>query len=450
MADRSRAIAKRGTWTDAHVRRLFWRAGFGATRAEVSTWTARGKGATIAWLLDGGRGPRLVGPEPRVDGKALDPVNEYGHDVLWWLDQMIRTQRPLVEKMTLFWHNHFATNDQDPPLMLRQNYTFRKYALGNFRRLLEAVTKDPAMQAFLSLSDSDKAAPNENYARELMELFTMGSGYTEQDIREAARALTGFRSVNSGDTLVGVSYDPGSHDAGAKQIFGRSGRFDYKGVLDLVVRRPQHPGFLVAKLWRYFVTEPISPATQNALARVYRRSRLELKPVLKAILGHPALYANLDAPDMVKAPIVYVAGALRTAGRGIDRSDWADRLSAMGQRPFNPPNVAGWEWGPAWMSTNTMRARFEAAGSLIEDGPASVADGSTSPSLSPADALGIARQAVGEPWLSRETGGALADMAAAFFAGVDAGDSDTRQQRADQSQRALRHLLVSNPDGQLH
>ena len=124
------------------------------------------------------------GSAPTVNGKRLDPVNEYGHDVLWWLDRMVRSQRPLVEKMTLFWHDHFATADQDTPLMLGQNHTLRRGGLGSFRTLLGAVTRDPAMQLFLSLADSDKRAPNENYARELMELFTLGSGYTERDIRE--------------------------------------------------------------------------------------------------------------------------------------------------------------------------------------------------------------------------------------------------------------------------
>ena len=157
-----------GTWTEAHVRRLFWRAGFGATPAEAKAFAARGKAATIEWLLNGGPGPKLQGPPPKVDGKPLDPNNEWGHDVLWWLDRMVRSQRPLVEKLTLFWHDHFATSDQETPLMLRQNKMFRRRALGDFRALLTAVTKDPAMQLFLSLADSTKEAPNENYARELM------------------------------------------------------------------------------------------------------------------------------------------------------------------------------------------------------------------------------------------------------------------------------------------
>src|ERR687895_1148373 len=150
-------------WTEAHVRRLFWRAGFGATPQEAARFAQAGMDATLRFLLRGDGGPQLEGPEPTVDGQPLDPVNEWGHDILWWLDRMVRSRRPLVEKMTLFWHDHFATSGQDTPLMLRQNAMFRRHALGSFRKLLRAVTADPAMQLFLSLADSHRDAPNENY-----------------------------------------------------------------------------------------------------------------------------------------------------------------------------------------------------------------------------------------------------------------------------------------------
>ncbi len=177
-------------------------------------WAKHGKKATLHWLLNGGRGPHVIGPGPTVDGHGIDPTNEWGHDVLWWLDRMVRSQRPLVEKMTLFWHDHFATSDQQTPLMLRQNKMLRGRALGSFPSLLRAVTTDPAMQLFLSLADSDKGAPNENYARELMELFTLGRGYSEHDIREAARALTGFQSRWShGGDFQGIRYSRENHDA---------------------------------------------------------------------------------------------------------------------------------------------------------------------------------------------------------------------------------------------
>src|SRR2546423_864596 len=315
-ARRRRRRTASSAWTEAHVRGLLWRGGFGATPAEARRWAAGGLAPPLRWIADGGPGPRRRGPAPTGTGKPLDPVNEYGHDVLWWLDRMVRSQRPLVEKMTLFWHDHFATADQDTPLMLGQNHTLRRAGLGSFRSLLGAVTRDPAMQLFLSLADSDKRAPNENYARELVELFTLGSGYSERDIREAARALTGWESRYANDHFQGLRFNPESHDPGVKRIFGRSGRFGTDAVLDLVVAHPKHAPFLVAKLWSFFVSEPPRRTTVRGLAALYRRSGLRIKPVLRAILSHPSLYRSLDAPDMVKAPVVLVAGALRATDQG--------------------------------------------------------------------------------------------------------------------------------------
>src|SRR5918997_33012 len=191
---RRRARRRPDGWTERHVRRLFWRAGFGATPREAAHWSRRGKAATIRWLLNGGPAPVPRIAKPRTEEGPLDPLNEWSHDALWWLDRMVSSPRPLQEKLTLFWHDHFATTEQDTPLMLAQNRTLRRHALGRFPALLEAVTRDQAMLLFLSLAGSSKDAPNENYARELMELFTLGRGYRERDIRQASRALTGFRA----------------------------------------------------------------------------------------------------------------------------------------------------------------------------------------------------------------------------------------------------------------
>ena len=223
------------------------------------------------------------------------------------------------------------------------------------------------MLLFLSLADSDKEAPNENYARELMELFTLGKGYSETDIRQAARAMTGFKSKWTDDGFQGISYDAERHDAGVKKIFGKRGRFTWKDVLDLVLAHRSHPPFLVNKLWSYFVTEPPSRATTRDLAAIYKRSGMKIKPVVAAILGHPALYRNLGAPDMVKSPVVYVAGSLRTAGLPLTMDSPTWMLDSMGQRPFDPPSVAGWEWGPAWMSSNSMRVRFDWGNQLLRE-----------------------------------------------------------------------------------
>jgi uncharacterized protein (DUF1800 family) len=431
-------------WTEAHVRRVFWRAGFGATPREARHWARRGKGATIHWLLSGGHSPAPRIKGPNVDGHRLHPNDEWGHDVLWWLDRMIRSRRPLQEKLTLFWHDHFATTEQDTPLMLAQNHTLRRHALGPFPALLQAVTRDPAMLLFLSLADSDKEAPNENYARELMELFTLGHGYKERDIRQAARALTGFRSDWHDDGSVTCSYDSEWHDAGAKRVFGRVGHFDWKDILHLCVHHPDHAPFMVGKLWDFFVGGRMPGGTRARLVRIYRGSGLRIRPVLGAILSHPALYRDLDAPTMVKSPVVFVAGALRTTGQGIDRDSWTWLLEGMGQYPFHPPSVAGWEWGPSWLSSNSMHVRFDCTNYVLDTPRVRVKDGSTPVRLSPRKAVARARRATGEPWTSRRTDHELLRLANRLVGG------ERDQQGADMCQRVLRHLLISGPDGQVH
>jgi len=456
------SMAAPGAWTEDHVRRLFWRAGFGATPREAKRWAQRGQEAAVQWLLEGD-GRELRGPSPRIDGVPIDPVNEFGHDQLWWLDRMVRSMRPLQEKMTLFWHDHFACKDQTP-LMLAQNQTMRRLALGDFRALLRAITLDPAMQRFLSLAGSNRRKPNENFARELLELFTLGSGYGEDDIREAARALTGFTAPRDPATgLPTVRYDDRRHDALAKTIFGRPGAWGWEDALELALTHPTHAPFMVDKLWRFFITTPPDAPTRANLERTYVASGLQLKPLLGAILRHPALYRALEAPDMVKSPAVYVAGFLHTSGRPVDRN-WASLLEDMGMKLFSPPSVAGWDWGPAWLSTNAMRARFTFASAFTASGPAKVRPGSAPRDAPPAAAIEQARTAVGKPWSSKRTDKLLRDMATQWGEPRRAkpkpkpkkrkGSQVTRaplsRVQADTLQRALRHLLVSGPDAQLH
>jgi hypothetical protein len=439
------------SWSEAHVRRLFWRAGFGATPAEARRWARRGKRATLDFVVDGPPGgARLRGPAPHVEGRRLDPLNEWGHDGLWWLDRMVRTTYPLQEKLTLFWHDHFATSDQDTPLMLAQNRVLRRRALGSFRDLLGDVTRDPAMQLFLSLADSTKDAPNENYARELMELFTLGSGYTERDVREAARALTGYTADWHDNGTVTIRYEADEHDDGVKALLGRRGRLGIDDVLDLVCAHPRHAPFLASKLWSFFVATPPSRATVRALADTYRRSGLRIKPLMRAILEHPALYRRLDAPDLVKCPVVYVAGALRTTGTYISHDYPTWMLTTMGQQLFSPPSVAGWDWGPAWMSSNAMRQRFTLGNYVVNYGRPSVRRGGAPATLTPREAYERAWRAVGEPQVSPATRATLTHLAARFFDDLDPAWRDQADWRGEALQATLRHLLLTCPDSQLH
>ncbi len=434
-------------WTEAHVRRLFWRAGFGATPAEAARWAQAGKAATLRWIVNGDGPAKLVGPEPTVDGRGLDPRNEWAHDSLWWLDRMVRTTRPLEEKMTLFWADHFACRDQDTPLQLSLNRTLRRHALGSFPRLLHGVTVSPAMLMFLSLAGSDPNAPNENFPRELLELFTLGSGYSERDVREAARAMTGWKARWGSSGFGGVYYSGKERDRGTKRIFGKKGRFDYKDVLKLAVRHPRHAPFLVEKLWGFFVGTPLDVPTRRQLVKTYRGSGHRVAPVVATILAHPALYANLGAPDMVKAPVVQVAGALRAVGRPVDEEAWGWLLAQMGQELFKPPTVAGWDWGPAWLSTTTMHARFEVATYLVKKGPLEVPDKSVPVGWDAARQLEAALEATGRPWISPTTRETLLTTAREINTGLKSWEVAPM---ATLTQRALRHLLLSGPDAQLH
>jgi uncharacterized protein (DUF1800 family) len=430
-------------WSEAHVRRLFWRAGFGATAREVHLWARRSKKAALDHLLDPSPA-QLEGPRPRVGRRPLDPLNEFNDDKLWWLDRMVRSTRPLEEKMTLFWHDHFATRNQPTNLMLDQNRLMRRKGLGSFGTLLREVTYDPALARFLSLTENVAEAPNENFARELMELFTLGSGYTETDIREASRALTGIRERrNAREQVTGVYFDPGYHDKGRKTIFGHTGNWGPDDVLRLCVAHPAHAPFLVAKLWDFLIGGAIPAGARDALAAQYVRSGLQLRPLVRSILARPELYRHLDRDDMVKWPAVLVAGQLRTMGAGVTIPDWPWLMASMGQSLFSPPSVAGWDWGTRWMSSNAMRARFGVANAIVRDGgPAAVHNGQVRRELKPDQHLAMAIRAVGSPRITATTRRELRRLIASY------GRHPGLWER-NQLQRSLRHLLISGPDNQV-
>ncbi len=434
------------------MRRLFWRAGFGATADEARHWRARGRRRTLDWVLAGDGAAQLRGPDPSADGKPLDPVNVPGHAVLWWLDRMVRTTRPLEEKMTLLWHDHFATRDSDRPLMLRQNETLRRRALGRFDDLLRDVTLDPAMQLFLSLTGSHKSAPNENFARELMELFTIGTGYTEDDIREASRALTGFVVVVENGRVTGIRFEPSNWDPGPKTIFGHTGAWKWDDVLRLCLEHPAHPAFLVTKVWDFFVPTPIPEATRRRLTAAYVRSGRRIAPLVRRILEQPELYADLHRPSQVKWPAVYVAGQLRQAGAPVRSPNWHHHLASMGQTLFHPPSVAGWDWNEQWLSSNAMRARFVVGNELVRpNGELAVREGTVDLGWGVEEHLGHALAALGQPPISRGTRLVLERLITAGLqhSAMNQKDEKIRRGHVESLQRAVRHLLVSGPDNQV-
>ncbi|HWB23560.1 MAG TPA: DUF1800 domain-containing protein [Gaiellaceae bacterium] len=361
--------AYEGPFGPEQAERLLWRAGFGPRRGEATTLAKLGLADAVTSLVDPGP-EKLVGPKPHDDhGHPLAPKDAWGHDHCWWLDKMVRTSRPLVERMTLVWHDWFATSNEgvgSQALMLAQNELFRRNALAPFNDLLLGVTVDPAMLLWLNGTDNVKGSPNENYGRELMELFTLGAdrnAYTERDVREQARSLTGWQnrwSKGRGD--FDFHLDPKQHDDGIKHVFGKSGDFDWRDACNLCLANPKHASFFVTKLWSYFVPTPPSSTTLASLEALYT-DRNEVKPVVQAILMHPDLYVG---QRMVKPPIVHVAGLLRRIGMGITTTDWAWIGQLSGQQLFYPPNVAGWD-DTRWLDTATFRGRWIGAGRVLQN-----------------------------------------------------------------------------------
>ena len=351
----------RGEFGRLEAKRLLDRAGFGARPREAKRLARRGRRKAVRSLTRPPGSARLVGARPRDgEGNPLARYDAWGHDHLWWLDRMVRSDQPLIERMCLVWHDWFATSTDkvSQRLILDQNEMFRAKALGSFHDLLISVTKDPAMLVWLDGIENTRRHPQENYARELMELFSLGpnrGAYTEGDIREMARALTGWRAEWDEDIgLHGFRFDASRHDPGRKTIFGKTGNYDWRDACRLVVEHPKHARFFVEKLWSYFVAEPPHADTRAELERIYRREDYRVRPVLEAILEHPDFYRG---PRMVKPPVVHLASMLRARRRGIDTEEWVWLCEGAGQRLFSPPNVSGWDH-ERWLDTSTMRARW--------------------------------------------------------------------------------------------
>ena len=277
----------------------------------------------------------------------------------WWLTEMLVTPSPLTEKMTLFWHNHFVSGQQkvrSPQLMYRQNDLLRRHALGNFGELLHAVARDPAMVIYLDSASNRKGQPNENFAREVMELFTLGEGnYGERDIKEMARAFTGW-SINpeTGEFL----FRPFAHDDGEKTVLGRTGNFDGDAALDILLAQPQTAEFIVTKLWREFISPSPDPAEVRRIARIFRDSRYDIRAALGALLVSDAFYATKNRAALIKSPVELVVGTLRQFNFGTgDVMPFVLTANQLGQALFAPPNVKGWPGGEAWINSSTLLAR---------------------------------------------------------------------------------------------
>jgi uncharacterized protein (DUF1800 family) len=437
-------VVMNAMWDD--VAHLYRRAGFGATPDELDRAASAGYEATVDELLGGlGAGPDPTGdrlsppvPAPPTAGSfptagaaaARSRAAEVAALQHWWLDRMIVTSTPLREKLTLLWHGHFATGAskvRDARLMYLQNQLFRISGAGSFEALNQAVAKGGAMMAWLDTATDKVGHPNENFARELMELFTLGIGqYQEAEVQAAARAFTGWVYDRHTDRW---ALRPRQHDDGRKTFLGRAADLGGEDIIDIAVHRPASAAFVTARVWSHlaYPVAPDDPVVRD-LVPVYATD-LQIRDLVRAVFLHRAFRSPAARSGLVKQPIEYLVGAAR-ALRLDAALDHADRLAtpapptaggapaarpvpslvtlatAMGQTPFDPPNVGGWPQNQYWLNTGTASARLRAARLL-----AGRADLSAVADVAPARRAGAVARQLGITAWGQTTAGALSHVA---------------------------------------
>jgi hypothetical protein len=343
--------SKEMPWDLRRVGHLYRRAAFGANWAELQSGLGNGPQTCIDELLKGGD-EGLAWPE------SIRKGNVGRHIPAWWLKRILETKEPLREKMTIFWHNHFATSNakvNNAGYMIGMIQLFHKHALGNFAKLLHEVTLDPAMMVWLDTNASKKGMPNENYARELMELFSLGIGhYTEQDIREAAKAFTGYEIKDGKGTL-----NAGQHDASEKSLLGKSGKFKAEDIVDICLEQKSCPSFIVGKLFRFLVSDSMSagPELLNPLANEFRQSNFEFGKLVERMLRSNLFFSEHAYRARVKSPVDFAIGVVRGLEGNVSTSALAQALEGLGQQLGSPPSVKGWDGGQAWLNGQTLLFR---------------------------------------------------------------------------------------------
>ncbi len=437
--------------TPAMVDRLFWRAGFGPRQADRDAWTGKRVGVAVNWLLT--TPPSLVGSPPNKAGAPLAPTADNGDLVLEWIDLMVRSDNPLIERLTFMWHDHFAIsrNDVTPQqirrhiALLRQLSNVAANPAADYRSIIQAITIDPAMLRSLTGDQNVRGRPNENYARELMELFCLGvtnadgaPNYSEADVQQLARALSGWQVNNTNPDNPTAFFTASRFDTGVKSILGQAGAYDTPQAVDLVLNHPNHAPFITRRLWDEFIQSPPDAATARDLASTYLRRGRRLRPLLKKILTHRAMFESIAEPNMIKSPVVYVAGTMRAMGLTVTNVNPRNYMSSMGQEPYFPPDVSGWEYGQAWLDANSAIARFRVPAELNSD---ATIDRTDTASETPQQAYDRAFAAMGKPWVS-------ADSAAKILAYAAATPGANISQRRVR-QRVIRALMVGGPDGQV-
>jgi uncharacterized protein (DUF1800 family) len=378
------------------ARHLLSRTSFGATPADIEALQSLDYAAAVDRLLGGVRhqamtpAPAWVSEGPAelrrqqqeaqkeiaeakrgVDGKPLQvvrPVQEQGRELRnWWVEEMLATDQPLTERMVLFWHNHFTSSIlkvRYAPALFRQNALFRRHALGSFATLLREVARDPAMLIYLDGMRSVARQPNENFGRELLELFTLGEGhYGEADIKAAARAFTGW----SIDRETGLFVEhPQQHDDGEKTFLGETGRFGGDDIVAILLRHPRTAETIVEKLWREFVSLKPDGAAVKRLAASFRAD-YQVKPLLRAILLSAEFRDPANRGALIKSPTDLIVGTVRVLGLPVpEKTQLVRMMQGLGQSPFDPPNVKGWPGGESWVTSYTLLLRQQFLRRIVE------------------------------------------------------------------------------------
>ncbi len=336
---------------------LLRRLQYGVTPTEIERAVREGLDATLDRLFT----PQPESPEFTDSQTALRDAAVATSSIqdlkAWWLHRMAGTSNPVVEKITLFWHNHFATSYNkvlSVPMMVEQNDQFRALGMGSFRQLLTALARDPAMLVWLDGNANRKRHPNENFAREVMELFALGIGnYTEHDIQEAARAFSGWH-LRDGRFW----FNDSQHDASDKTVFGKTGKFEGQAIIDLCLDHPACPKFLAFKLLRAFVTTEPSPAAIDHVAALFVKHQLAIGPVLKDVCRSPEFYSSEARGTIIKSPVELILGTLRPLCERIRWPAVRDLAAQLGHDMFAPPSVKGWDGGRQWVHATAWVQRW--------------------------------------------------------------------------------------------
>jgi uncharacterized protein (DUF1800 family) len=357
-------------WDLRRVGHLYRRAAFGATTAQLAAGVKDGPEKTIAGLLAGGEGLDDFDARMRPLAATIARNNADGQLAPWWLTRMLYSPHPLQEKMTLFWHNHFATSNakvQNARFMLGQYELLRKHSLGSFAALLREMSYDPAMLVWLDGRGSKKGNPNENYGRELMELFALGIGhYTEKDVREAARAFTGWEVVGAA-----AVFRNAGHDAGEKTVLGQKGPWKPDDVVRICLEQKSTAYFIAGKLFRFLVSDtlPASKELLAPLAEQFVRGKYDFGALVKTVLSSRLFFSDEAYRGKVKSPVDFALGIVKGLEGRIGTTALAAALAPLGQNLFHPPSVKGWDGGPAWLNGQTLlfRQNLALAFSSTED-----------------------------------------------------------------------------------